>query len=373
MIVWRKDVLRPGTCVALALLLAGCPLPLRDDLPDWSEGFEDGADADTDDTGVAPVPGAFAVLAPPVDDIGWEVRLHETGDYEAACAIEFESTPTAAEYQERDCTLDIRELDLYGGGLDFDFSVPDNLCEFVVWRHYMYEDWEVGIGPTTVKITLDAEGEIVAEENAFNGEPFCTYDYSTAFADGPNCCLGSYQVELWSEGGTEADEISPPVAWGGTPADCYDGAAFIDPEATFTEDGWPQGRIVFVDRDDFEKRFHWDALSGQPYVGNVALANFVDPADHGGGLPAGLRGFEAQPYYLFQCYDHAEELLAEIRLVVREWNTQAEFDKILADPPDASGDPDAVGTEPVSGHPLDDRSDWATATPGADLFLMNSD
>ena len=95
----------------------------------------------------------------------------------------------------------------------------------------------------------------------------------------------------------------------------------------------------------------------------MPLANHYDTADHDGQAPAGLRGAWARPYYTFECYDNAEELLARVRLVVREWNEESQLD--------ASGDPDTEGTEPVSGTPLNDRRDWADATPGADTFIQD--
>ena len=55
-------------------------------------------------------------------------------------------------------------------------------------------------------------------------------------------------------------------------------------------------------------------------------------------------------------------MLGHIRLTVREWNEQSEFEQ--------RGDPDTVGTEP-SGGPIEDFADWAVATPGASTYIQD--
>ncbi len=64
-----------------------------------------------------------------------------------------------------------------------------------------------------------------------------------------------------------------------------------------------------------------------------------------------------------QCLDHAEEELARIDFVVREWNTEDEF--ALAE----TGDPDEEGDEPKSDSPLNDRLDWSDV--GDDFIKFN--
>ena len=61
----------------------------------------------------------------------------------------------------------------------------------------------------------------------------------------------------------------------------------------------------------------------------------------------------SQPTYVQQCLDHAEEELARIDFIVREWNTEDEFD--LAE----TGNPDQEGAEPESNSPLNDLQDWS--------------
>jgi len=356
-----------GMTIALAIVLAmwGCKeLPPRDTdrLPDWSDGMDTDTDTDSDsdtdtDTDTDTLPAnPFALTAAP--DVRYDTRLEETSVGTPCAVVPGE---TAADYVDMDCTLDIAELDLYGNALDFDFIVAAGLCEFVVYWHYMYEAWEVGIGPTEVSWSIDGAGNIFNPVNATtNGSPICEYDYSRLYLDAPNCCLGTYILTITDVASPADPQISPPLFWGGVPSDCYDGAAFHDPEAIYTNDGWPVARILYLNQDSWTKRFHWDLLATD-YYSNVPLANYYDPADHGGTMPAGFTGDWARPYYTFQCYDHAEELLAQLKLSVREWNEQSEFYD--------EGDPDTTGTEPVTGLPIDDRMDWATGTPGNTTWI----
>ena len=109
---------------------------------------------------------------------------------------------------------------------------------------------------------------------------------------------------------------------------------------------------------------------------NVPLASYYDTDDHDGGPPAGLQekvitnGLQAfvspaQEYYQFTCWDNAAEKLAEIDLIVREWNELGEF--LAGD----SGNPDSrEGEFEPSGSPYDDLNDWRIATPGADTYIQ---
>jgi len=321
---------------------------------------------DTTDTSVIDTGGTVDTTVPTgpmalyaVTGTGIPSRIWQTGTTDP-CELNIDGTVEG--YQTMDCTLDIPELDLFGYGLDFDFTVPFGACDFVTYHHYMYEAWEVGTGPTDVSYDVDAVGNITNEVNSVNGVPACQYDYSRLNTDAPNCCVGNYTLSVTNTD-SGVTRVVGPISWGGKPSTCYGGAAYIDPEATFTADGWPTGKIVFTNQTKYDKRFHWDELSTR-FISNVPLANHYDPADHDGTMPAGLAGEAASPYYVFRCYDHAEELLGQIRLEVREWNEESEYY--------ANGDPDTTGTEPVSGEPIDDRNDWATATPGSTDFIQDA-
>ncbi|MCB9779808.1 MAG: hypothetical protein H6742_14680 [Alphaproteobacteria bacterium] len=339
-----------------------------DTLPDWSAGYEaDAGDETGGDGGTFVVPDTQTTIelaVPDEDDIGYFTWIHEAGT-QADCA--FEPGEDYTDYQSIDCVLETEELDLFFNGLTFDFLVPEGACDYVAWHHFQYEAWEVGTGPTDVSYTVQVDGTITDEVNSFNGVPYCEYDYSTLANDYPNCCLGTYNVTVTYEqagGGEPITEVSPAFGWDGEPSSCYAGAAFDDPEVQLTADGWPISRQVFTDKDSYGKRFDWDELSDE-FGTNVTLANYYDPADHDGTMPAGHAGAWAYPTYDFYCYDNAEEVIASLHLQVQEWNQHSLFYD--------GGDPDVTGEENNgSGSPIDDRKDWAVATPGSTTWIMDA-
>ncbi len=330
-------------------------------LPDWSEGYAGSNPDNQTDTGgipddIDPITG-FAVRVP--KDLPYETRVHQAGDSATACEIQLADDYTG--YQDIDCIYETPELDLYGNGLEYELTVPEGACDYVVYQHFAYEAWEVGVGPASASYTETADGNITDEVNVNgDGTPVCDYDYSYSDSSAPNCCLGTYTLTITHEstdvGVPDEIDVIKGNDWGGDASDCYSGAAFLDPELILSDDGWPMAHIVFTDQAEYYQRFEFAALSSQYYT-NVNLANYWDPADHNGNMPAGHQGAWAQPYYVMQCYDNAEELIGEIRMQVREWNLMSEFE--------ADGDPESTSsTEEPSGSPLNDRQDWADATPG---------
>jgi hypothetical protein len=148
--------------------------------------------------------------------------------------------------------------------------------------------------------------------------------------------------------------------WGGGKlGECYYGGGYLDTMAKFDVAGFPVWQSIYLGRQPWVQHEDFKGIEGL-YVSNVALANFHDPADHGDMAPAALRGEFATPDYNYYCVDDAEETIAHIRVQVREWNEEVEFD--------ADGDPDTTGTEPGWEMPLDDWTDWATLTPGSKDF-----
>lgn len=354
--------------LSLLPLLFSCTTEAdRPELEDWSDGYEsdccpqvEGDGGGTGDGGtVIPFGDTFGLFA--LEDFGYNSRLSRTGATGTECEITPGESPSG--YVQMDCTMDVPELDLFGAGLYFDFTVPAGACDHLVYMHYMYEAWEVGYGPSTVTLTVDEDGEIVSEENAIGGSPYCEYDYSFYGGEfAPNCCLGSYDIYTNDLASGETS-LTGGGYWGGNAPDCYAGAAFEDPEAAFTADGWPTAKIINLWGDAYSKRFAFDLL-GDSYTTNVNYANYFDRADHDGSVPVGFTGDRAVETYEFLCYDVAEELLGRLDMTVREWNEEVEWEN--------DGDPDTEGTEPVSGLPLNDRQDWQNATPDATTWIQNA-
>ena len=366
----RRPVCHRATLIALALsVVAGCDDTEKDrePLPDWSEGYDIGRfdiDAGPSDSGAGSdsdsgvvrhpdvPPGHFALAIP--EDTPYPIRLRRTGSNNAPCSF-----PAAGERNEITCTLDMDELDLWVLGLKYDVVVPEGMCDFLYYRSYMYANWKVGPGPSEVSYTKHADGTYSDEVNSENGRAVCDFDYTDRYSaafDAPNCCQGGYSLTITSAESGESSTSSHQ--WGGDSSGCYYGAAFLDKEAVFTSDGFPTGKFLYVNREGLNKTIEYEGLSDK-YASNVALANHWDPSEHD-GMPAALRADRASPYYEFLCLDDADEILGHIRLVVREWNEEVEFDK--------DGNPDSEGTETGWGTPLNDITDWADLTPGDDTF-----
>jgi hypothetical protein len=328
----------------------------REALPNWSEGYEPGDDGPAADAGTPPINGSFGVF--PVEDTGVVTRVTRTGS-DRDCVVENDSG-TPAGYREIECTLDVQELDLHGPGLSFLLHAPRGLCAYLIFWWYQYEAWEVGAGPEAASYTVDDDDNISDEVNTVRGEPYCAFDYHrwSGDEDAPNCCLGSYELEV-TDAETGVVTTLPQRSWGGEPAKCYAGAAFVWPQAQFTKDGWPTAYYELLNYAERTERFEWPDV-GAPFHTNVPLASYYHPTDHDGREPAGLAGAWAVPDYNLVCADHAYEKLAHIKLTVREWNEQPEFE--------VNGDPDTTGTEP-SGDAIDDFADWAAATPGSSDYI----
>lgn len=363
---------------ALSTTTSACdevPEPDESKLPAWDDGF------DTQDTDVEtptgetdePVPTEppdteFNLEIP--ESITWSANLRRwdpsTGEvFAEPCAIDLENvTPGAA--VEEDCILDFNEGDLYWQGFSIKNHIPAGFCDYLFTQPYMYQAFEIGFGPTQISYTLTADGMIIDEVGTLNGEPQCEFDYSKG-GIGPNCCVGQYELTVTDEISGE-EEVTPGI-WGGTTTfgNCYDGGAYLDVNASRTLEGLPMSPTYYIDREQADivstfgsMRTATDA-NLDDYDTSIALASYIDLADHGGSLPRGLDplrsnepfGAFIQPTYDFVCTDNAYEKLGILHLTVREWNTEADFN--------ADGDPNGQEgvnepQDPFIG--FDDLFDW---------------
>jgi hypothetical protein len=373
--------------VATLALLAGCPVAdtADDPLDDWSQyypNYDSDSDADTDvdtddtddtdlDTNDIDNPeipeGSFGIRVP--QGLTYDMRLRKMD----AAGVPMDDTPCAIEESEFgtdpsiQCMLDMDELDLHALELQFDVVVPPEMCDYLFQSLYRYESWKMGSGPASVEYTIDANGNFIREVNSRNGVAFCPYDYSWFDVDWPNCCEGTFTETITLEETGEVQTFN--LNWGGERAFCYDGAAFHDKEAVFDSESWPLDQYTYLNRAGIEKHYQFESILPLHHT-NVALANYYDPADHDGAMPAALSAEAgsayAQPFYSFQCRDNADEVYARIDLVVREWNTKDDFY--------ADGDPDLTGFEDGwDNEPLDDWMDWDAFTPDAVTWPMGSD
>lgn len=346
--------------IGVSLVLVACDSRPREPLPDWSAGYEDAGTHDGfGDAATPPTPGEtpvnFALVVP--QSVTWPVRLGLASDITLPCAVTASDGQAGFEVgREIDCLMDVNELDLYVLGVRYDIHVPEGMCDMLLHIPYVHANYALGVGPDRVAYTVETDGTYSDELNSMNGKPYCPYDHSRIDPRAPNCCFGTYTLQITSR---ESGNItSEQRTWGGRRGDCFYGGGYVQEGASFDPQGLPMSYFVHTEADVHVEHVVFEGISDK-YSSNLALANYFDPDDHGGSAPAGLTAPGARPYYQAECLDDAGEIIARIRLSVREWNEEAEFF--------GGGDPDTTGIEPgwQSGLiDIDDLSDWATQTPG---------
>ncbi len=348
--------------LACALLACKKESTEREPLPDWSDGYEHdaptpgggGGDGGVEPDPVRPdaPPDSFALLVS--SEVEYPTRLRRAGTNEP-CAVS-----RGARREPIDCVLDVNELDLSALGFAVDIVAPDGLCDFILYDGFLFENWQVGAGPEVVSYTVETDGTFSHEVNAANGKPRCDYDHSwqhpKAFG-APNCCTGGYTLRITSGETGEVSESSQQ--WDPELGRCYEGGAHYYTEVELSGDGFPLAEWFYIGGTEQTRRYVFDGTSEQ-HLTNLPLANYWDPQDHGGDMPAAYRGEHSIPYYSWTCTDDAEEFRAQIRLQVRDWNEEAEYD--------VDGDSDTTGVEADWGTPINDLEDFADRTPDAVSF-----
>lgn len=333
--------------VSLFACFAGCSNKVtRNPLPDWTSSDEtDGGGVD----GAPPViaPGMFGITVPA--SVGYPSRTRVLGTSNQPCAIPLGEARTAGPANAIECVIDMDELDLFAQGLAFDIATPPGGCDYVLYEPYLYASWPQGTGPLTVSYTVQPDGTFSDEVNSQNGVPTCKLDHSKTTVGGPNCCEGSYTLTITSA--MTGKSTTKVANWGGISPDCYDGAAFLVADAKLDSAGFPVDTIYTVNREMQQIPIRHTRLSDKYPRITVPLANFVDDGRDGGAAPIALTLGRSRPRYTISCRDHADEVLGQITLNVREWNEKAELAK--------DGNPNTTGVEPLSGSPIDDYSDWA--------------
>ena len=337
----RRETARVSVALALLGAVGACQNQQeRTPLPDWSDGYDIERDGGADGSVISVPTGGFGLAIPSAVD--YPARLYEVDSHEAPCAISLGD----ADHNDIRCILDMDELDLFVLGFQLDVLTPRGGCDFVLYQPYIYESWPIGAGPEDVSFNVQDDQTFSDEVNSENGVPVCPFDYRRTTADGPNCCTGDYTLTRTSAKTGKVSEEH--LNWGGPDPECLDGAAFLRDGASFDANGFPLDPIYRVNRQEQVIHIKHQSLSDK-YLGvNIPLANYWDDAD--GAPPGALSSSLARPDYTFLCLDDAEEVQGRIRLQVREWNEEVEFD--------AKGDPDTSGSEAKFDSPVNDLLDW---------------
>ena len=181
-------------------------------------------------------------------------------------------------------------------------------------------------------------------------EDLCAFNYSSPDGEGQiSCCFGNYYVDgeakRWQSG-----ELT----------DCLGGPGRTSWD-TRDQDGFPTGHSHYVLEDGLRETIEIASIESTLGVhgsGSIPVANYlkildqapedlreVDRAADLPGFyrtPAGAPRLSYRPnlFFAVQCLDQAGEILHELRLAIREWNTYANFARFYASGGEEEEDPD---------------------------------
>ncbi len=124
-----------------------------------------------------------------------------------------------------------------------------------------------------------------------------------------------------------------------------------------------------TDDDPYTGEFVISSPADKSNASNLYVANYYEDINT---LPKAVSGASssayASPYYYYQCVNEAGEIHAQIRMMVREWNTVSEFKKLSN-----TADANVTGNEPYFPDSYNDRRDWKDITDigGQNTFPQN--
>lgn len=393
---FRLSLSLPLALIALSVGLVGCGSPVKSS-KSGAPGFTVGGGSDPSNPTADDEPSETAGFFLKLTSTTANVTLHRTlvsepyadsvtnvrsdvgtTNWTDECRI----ASTAAD-GTRDvlCIAEIEELDMYFSEFTLQYHVPPSMCSYVSFIPYHFYAYEPGEGPANVSWAVSNTGVISAEVNSDNGVPVCEYDYRES--DGPNCCLGTFTTSVTTEqaDGSFVNVVTPDLEWNGEVSACLSGPAMSAAWADYrSTNGLPLSRLEYVEGVGFNNTFTIDAaiktdIAERRFTSNVWAANFYNPTDHttSPGLvpttipatdsrrPAPLKipqsvapinRFFPQDSYMVTCYDRAQDIQSRIRLMIREWNEEANY--VDGGDPDVSGsnDPDFPDSN------INDRNDW---------------
>lgn len=326
----------------------------------------------------------FNVLNTTANASSYILHKSGLGNFTAGCRVTQDqidiSLSGTEEVNDKDilCLLEAGELDLYFSGITLKSTSGFGMCEYVrfkpfkFWRYeynittpvagtyYVHNFGTCGTGTTPTcaggLCTVSAAG--VMATTAGTDLNACLSDYTTQFgSDYPNCDDGSYHSVTWSDTDANGDcEPTIPIALtscGGEPGACYAGPVleqFSTAQLTLGIDS-----TLYSSFAGFNQSWSFISPLTKGNITNKRLANFTIANSAGGsytynsgashlesqylfntyqwdayaavdasGVAASpfstLDGYDVSPYYEYECLDYAQDLIARIRVVVRDWD-----------------------------------------------------
>ncbi|MDE0120049.1 MAG: hypothetical protein OXM55_08605 [Bdellovibrionales bacterium] len=319
------------------------------------------------------------------------------------CKIQKPEDPEEGSTEDLYCIMDMMEGDMWFHEIVLEFNVPPEMCDYIGIDVPWHFNQRVGEGPRRVYertdyrlgCTTNDGGDLEAEV----GTRYCLEGYTVGATDsdlcgqetittgcvgaGPmeavtdfcrdldqsendlaNCCLGDYNLVTMNGEITESN-------WGGNLQNCIGGLGRISWE-DYSDRGLPIKRIESVRNTGFNEPYEIPALI-EIYDGyrgarnrmrapTFITANYWTDAEDKDSATSKPRFYtpptsfqlpreylhpvilEGHPYLTLSCMNHAYERKHRIHLLIREWNTQEEFNRFV-ESEGSRGDPDVAGEE----------------------------
>ncbi|WP_081653319.1 putative Ig domain-containing protein [Bacteriovorax sp. DB6_IX] len=321
-----------------------------------------------------------------------------------------------------DCLMDVGEKDIYNKGLKLTTNSGPAVCTFVDYKPFAY--WQLPPKYTTntiySKVTNSCADWVVNDQVLYLGGSATTGDVAAAGFDGTvissvseaeicqgnypdgnggfvNCDEGYYilhSYEITEDTGGEGNGTctvtynvsTERVDCGGNAYSCLRGPVR---DTGFNIDTTGYTSVTTFANNSLSKEFVVTAPIDTTFASrqnstNKRIANFmtrnscpdrtVNDTDYnsngwrqksdafsGGSINSISEPFAAlNPYYTFECLDGAEDTMARIRVMVRDWDrdfARDEVDKVLSSVMDDKTD-NLFGTE------FNERTDWDDSTIG---------
>ncbi len=195
-----------------------------------------------------------------------------------------------------------------------------------------------------------------------------------------NCCFGDYKIS----GG---DSSEKETNWGGDFKQCIGGPGRFAWEGgdAYNKIGKPKRVITNTKKEGLKEQYELDALINvydghftNNKIPSFITANYWEDAEdkdfnsHKNNLQIYSHNStdpdneipDGNPYFVWSCFDKGQEIKHKIILLIREWNTQKEYNK-FKETSGSSGDPDIAGDE-------GDHCDYYTSDEKV-LFKRDSD
>ena len=368
---------------ASACLMTACDATTSSSAAD-AGGSDTGGDSGSDGVSLDPATDGFAAAV--TQNENYSLLITKDGDGETPCVAEEGEVIT--------CIVDMNELDLYINGYTLEWSVPQSQCDYVGWMPYYYSWAPYGKMPLAVLYNVDGDGiiqnngagwtaidtalpaafaavfnnadpcagvdndvvyifnvggvytpichaDIFGAPAATDADVRCPWDY-TQFDTGSSCCYGDYTTYTYNTVDAEIQDATD-ADWGpdSNYANCFRGPGLDDSNAK-TVLGLPAYIYTLVPAAGLTNSYAVASSISTSHDDQVYASNYFSAGDHTGNTATSSDTFHGEtvsapvnsakgfPYYQLDCLDHDEELKAQIRIMVREWNTQANFEDFVA-------------------------------------------